>query len=206
MRRAAENVTLAHENKCNAGAVTAVDIPTELKSFAEPLLLPGESLRDFKFMRNMIVEEVRPESFVEWLWTFDLVELSWEITRYRRLKVRVLDAHRAAAVEALLVLVDGEGMPAEAIPMVHTQARRARADWRADPKAAAEIGARLERGGLNQDSINTEAFVQAHELFLMLDQLMHSAQTRRMTLLREIGIRRQFAKRARRTVDLLERD
>jgi hypothetical protein len=40
----------------------------------------------------------------------------------------------------------------------------------------------------------------------MLDQLMHSAQTRRMTLLREIGIRRQFAKRARRTVDLLERD
>jgi hypothetical protein len=206
MGQAVDDLVLARESSSGASAVTAADIPIELKSFAEPLLLPGESLREFKLIRNMIVAEVRPESVIEWLWTFDLVELSWEIIRYRRLKIRVIEAKRAPAVEALLVLVDGEGMPAEAIPMVHTQARRARADWRADPKAAAEIGARLERGGLDQDSINTEAFVQAHELFLMLDQLMHSAQTRRMTLLREIGIRRESARRARRTVDLLERD
>jgi hypothetical protein len=34
----------------------------------EPLLLPGESLRDFEFMRNMIINEVRPENLVERLW------------------------------------------------------------------------------------------------------------------------------------------
>jgi hypothetical protein len=55
----------------------AIAIPTGLRSFTEPLLLPGESLRDFDFMRNMIINEVRPENFIEWLWTFGLVELSY---------------------------------------------------------------------------------------------------------------------------------
>jgi hypothetical protein len=38
--------------------------------------------------------------------------------------------------------------------------------------------------------------LQARELFLMFDQLMHSAQSRRIALLREIGVRRKFARRA----------
>jgi hypothetical protein len=59
-------------------------MPVELKVLSEPLLLHGESIEDFKFTRNMIIEEVQPESFIEWLWTSDLVELSWEILRYRR--------------------------------------------------------------------------------------------------------------------------
>jgi hypothetical protein len=42
--------------------------------------------------------------------------------------------------------------------------------------AAAEIEARLERSGFDQGDISAEAFVQARELFLILDQLMHSAQ------------------------------
>jgi hypothetical protein len=46
----------------------AIAIPTGLRSFSEPLLLPGESLRDFEFMRNMIINEVRPENLVERLW------------------------------------------------------------------------------------------------------------------------------------------
>src|SRR4051812_16831880 len=36
----------------------------------------------------MIVEDIQPQTNIEWLWTLDLVELSWEILRYRRLKRR----------------------------------------------------------------------------------------------------------------------
>jgi len=72
----------------------------------------------------MMVDDIRPETNIEWLWTLDLVELSWEIQRYRRLKKRILDAHRVAAIEAILQRLDGEGMPSEAMPMVRTRARR----------------------------------------------------------------------------------
>jgi hypothetical protein len=54
--------------------------PAEFRSFAEPsLLLPGEDLRDYEVLRQMIVEDVQPQTNIEWLWTLDLVELSWEI-------------------------------------------------------------------------------------------------------------------------------
>ena len=57
--------------------------------FSEPfLLLPGEDLRDFEAIRQMMVDEIQPQTNIEWLWTLDLVELSWEILRYRRLKKR----------------------------------------------------------------------------------------------------------------------
>ena len=135
-----------------------------------------------------------PRGFIEWLWTFDLVELSWEILRYRRFKMRLLDAYRATAIESLLLLLDGGGLPDEAAPMVRVHVRKARTDRRNDPKAAAEIEARLARSGFDQSDISTEAFMQARELFLMLDQLMHSAQNRRNSLLREIGVRPRFAK------------
>jgi hypothetical protein len=111
-----------------------------------------------------------------------------------------LDAHRVTAIEAILQRLDGEGMPAEAMPMVRTRARRAAAEWRDDREAAVEIEARLDRGGFDAIDINAEVFVQARELFEMFDQLIQLAQNRRIGLLREISIRREFATRVRRVI------
>jgi len=163
-------------------------------------LLPGESLHDFEAIRQMMVDDIRPETNIEWLWTLDLVELSWEILRYRRLKKRILDAHRVAAIAAILQRVDGEGMPAEAKPMVRTHARRAAAEWRDDREAAIEIEARLDRCGFDAIDINAEVFVQARELFDMFDQLMIAAQRLSVGLLREISIRHEIVGRVRRVI------
>jgi hypothetical protein len=112
---------------------------------------------------------------MEWLWTFDLVELSREILRYRRLKIRILAVDRAAAIEAIVLRADGEGLPIEAMPMVRQHARRAAADWRTDPQAAVDIEAHLDRSGFDQIDINAQAIAQAQELFQMFDQFMQSA-------------------------------
>jgi hypothetical protein len=149
----------------------------------------------------MMIDEVRPESCMEWLWTLDLVELSWEILRYRRLKMRIIALDRVAAIEAIVLRVDGEGVPPiEAVPMVRQYARRAAADWRADPQAAVDIEAHLKRNGFDQTDINAQAIAQVRELFLLFDDLMQSAQSRRVALLREICVRREFARRARAAV------
>ena len=60
----------------------------------------------------MRVDDVEPETSIEWLWTLDLIELSWEILRYRRLR-ETLDVHRVTAIEAILQRLDGEGTPAK---------------------------------------------------------------------------------------------
>ena len=173
----------------------SLTVPAELIPFSEPsFLLPGASPQDFEAIRQMMVDEIQPVTNMEWLWTLDLVELSWEILRYRRLKKRILDVHRVAAIEA------GEGMPSAAMPMVLTRARRAAAEWRDDREAAVEIEARLDRCGFDAIDINAEVFVQARELFDMFDQLMIAAQRRRIGLLREISIRHEFVRRVRRVV------
>jgi hypothetical protein len=43
-------------------------------------------------------------------------------------------------------------------------------------------------------------FVQARELFAMFDQLMQSAQSRRIGLMREISVRREFSIRLQRVI------
>ena len=57
----------------------------------------------------MIIEDISPKTNLEWLWTLDLAELSWDILRYRRLKERILQAYRANAIAAILQRVRWRG-------------------------------------------------------------------------------------------------
>jgi hypothetical protein len=84
--------------------------------------------------------------------------------------------------------------------MVKLKARREAAEWRDDPKVARDIETRLLRNAYDDIAINAEVFVQARESFDMFDQLIQKAQSRRIALLREISIRREFARRVRRVI------
>jgi hypothetical protein len=162
-----------------------------------PALLPGEHLEDYEALRRMIVGEVAPQSGIEWLWTLDLVELSWDIQRYRALRFKVLEMYRQNAVESSLRRVDSAGIPAYAQDDADRQIKRNALQWRNDQAAATEIEARLASLGFDARAIDLEVVVQAKEIFVMFDALMHSAQNRRIFLLREINARRSIAKRVR---------
>jgi hypothetical protein len=177
-------------------------IPAELEGFThEPCLLPGESRREFETVRWMIIDNVRPKTCIEWLWTLDLVELSWEILRYRCLKKKILEGFRMAAVESLLQRVDGSGLPAEATGSMKAYARRNALQWREDQRAAIEIEARLKQSGFDAAALNAEVYLQARDQLEMFDLLMQRAQQRRVIILREVSIRREFAIRAKRISD-----
>jgi hypothetical protein len=173
-------------------------MPSELNAFLEPSpVLPDEDLKDYEFIKQMMIDDVSPQTNMEWLWTLDLVELSWEIIRYRRLKQKVLEVYREAAIQSVLQRLDGAGMPAGAADNVHMQTKRNAEQWRSDRGAADEIEARLARHGFDLTSITAEVFVQARDVFDMFDGLMQSAQSRRLMLLREINIRREITKRVK---------
>lgn len=171
--------------------VRGLSVPAELEMFEEPsCLLPGESRREFDMIRQMIIEDIGPRTNIEWLWTLDLVELSWEILRYRRLKVKTLQVHRGNAIASLLQRLDGAGMPLHMRSMVRSRCERAANEWSEDREIASEIEMRLERNGFDSLAINAEVFARAQLAFGLFDQLMQSAQHRRITLLREIVARR----------------
>jgi hypothetical protein len=162
-----------------------------------PALLPGERLEDYETLRRMIIGEVAPQSGIEWLWTTDLVELSWDIQRYRALRFKVLEMYRQNAIESALRRVDCAGIPTSAQDDAQRQIRRNAVQWRDDRAAATEIEARLTSLGFDARALDLEVVVQAKEIFVMFDTLMHSAQNRRIFLLREINARRSIAKRVR---------
>ena len=183
----------AHDRDQTFNAPT---IPVELRALSEPsFLLPGENRWEFEMIQKMMIEEVRPESNIEWLWTLDLIELSWEILRYRRLKQRVLTQYRHAAIKAILLRLDGAGIPAGDVQYLELQVGRSVAEWRDNPQAADEIDARLRGHGFDDSAVNAELFCQARGVFGMFDDLMHAAQNRRMVLLREITSRRELSQR-----------
>ena len=171
-------------------------LPAELRVREDSLsILPGENRREFELVRRMVIQDIEPTTPVEWLCILDLVEMSWEILRYRRLKQEVLERFRRDAIASSLRRIDGAGIPAECRGLVEKYCQDSAAEWSVDQAAATEIEARLRRSGIDQAGLNVEVFLVAREVFSLFDQLMQSAQDRRSALLREIAVRREFERR-----------
>jgi hypothetical protein len=95
-------------------------IPAQFRSLLKPpRLSPGESQTDYATVRQMMVDEVAPQSSIEWLWTIDLIELSWDVFRYRSLREKVLEVHREA------VPTPGSIRPFGSIRAIASQASKA---------------------------------------------------------------------------------
>ena len=168
-----------------------VPLPTIFDRVVQPaFLMPGESLSDYQTIRDMMIEEIAPQSGIEWLWTADLIELSWDIVRYRTLRQKMLEVRRRDAIEAMLQRLDLPGIPPAFAQSARNRTRLNAEQWRTDPTANTEIENRLSAQGMDEGSVNAEVMIQSRELFMMFDSLMQSAQSRRVLLLREINRRR----------------
>jgi hypothetical protein len=168
-----------------------IAVPAIFDRVVEPtFLMPGESLDDYKAIRDMILQEIAPQSGIEWLWAADLVELSWDIVRYRSLRQKMLKIRRQDAIAAMLQRLDLPGIPHAFRQSARDQTNLNAEQWRTDPIANAEIEARLATQDIDEGSVNAEVLIQCRELFVLFDSLMQSAQNRRILLLREINRRR----------------
>jgi hypothetical protein len=183
-------VTVCDDQTPSSGALD-VAVPPIFDRVVQPaFLMPGESLSDYEAIRDMIIKEIAPQSGIEWLWAADLIELSWDIVRYRALRQKMLKIRRQDAIDAMLQRLDLPGIPYPFRQSARDQTRLNAEQWRTDPIANAEIENRLTAQGIDEGSVNAEVLIQSRELFIMFDGLMQSAQTRRILLLREINRRR----------------
>jgi hypothetical protein len=77
--------------------------PAELNLFGEPLVLEGENAASRDELLGRICAAVKPADVIEEMFIADVVELEWEILRWRRLKLNLIRAHALEALEHFLL-------------------------------------------------------------------------------------------------------
>jgi hypothetical protein len=122
----------AYDNQALSPHGLDVAVPAIFHRVVQPaFLLPGEGLNGYEAIRDMIVQEIAPQSGIEWLWTADLVELSWEIIRYRALRQKMLEVCRRDAIDAMLQRLDLPGIPNEFRQSAREQTKPNAEQWHA---------------------------------------------------------------------------
>ncbi|WP_235977337.1 hypothetical protein [Bradyrhizobium archetypum] len=148
--------------------LTKSDLPAEFESLSPPPLLL-HSLEKYNLMRQAIFADLAPSSVIEWLLAIDVVELSWEIQRYRVLRHKLLDHYREKAIEQTLRRIDLAELPPEMEDAAHDYIRRNARIWRVDPTAAREMDGHLATYRYDSNAINTQVYLQARDVFLAFE-------------------------------------
>ena len=179
--------------------VKGAEVPNEIVSFVRDsvLVLPGETEEEFLEMMSMMVIDIDPEKNIEWLCVIDLASLWWEIQRYRDWKIAIIYANRAAALADALYKSDSNYLLLGPQPAIQAQAKADAEKWHSDPGRRYELNVRLKEHGYNAQGINAHAFIEGLLPLATIERFLASARSQVNVLLREINVRREFARRAR---------
>ena len=84
---------------------SAVDALDRVIAIAPAPLLPGEREADYVAIARRIIAASRPKDAIEEILIRDVIDLSWEVLRLRRVKAGILRASMGAGVEQALAAV-----------------------------------------------------------------------------------------------------
>ena len=154
---------------------------SSLDDFLGPApLLEGEDKADYIGLLDEVRGQVMPKDAIERIYIRDIVDLTWELMRSRRMKVALL--HKGQ-VRAIYQLASSENWP------------RLDSDAKSSVRAAVKMSFAegmklLAKYGVTLQDINAHAFAAERETLLRLDQNMMQIEIRRNFALREIERRR----------------
>ena len=175
------------------------EIPDEVLPLvlAHPRLLPGETRDEFYLMLELMFSTILPDTELEWLTTIDLAWLQWEIQQYRRWKNAIIMSNRTAAVETALRKTHKGAAMSGAMTMIRAESKMHAQEMSINPNAHPDVRAKLESHGYDTDAINAAAFVHSIVPLTTIEKFLSSARHQVMMTLREVGLRREFERRAR---------
>jgi hypothetical protein len=149
-------------------------------------LLPGEQEPEYANLVARIVAVAQPSDAIEDLLTRDVIDLTWEIFRLRRVKPGILKASINTGVERVL---DDLGYGPE-ISFDYTE--KLAKKWAAGDKTARkEVQAALDKAGLTTDEVTPKTLESKLDSFERLDRMLARAEARRNNALREIDRHRE---------------
>jgi hypothetical protein len=162
-----------------------------------PPLIEGESAADYDALLARIANALQPADVLEEIWIRDVVDLSWEVFRLRRLKAQLMaaNAHQGMA-ELLKPLFANE-----------TEAREVAKKWAArDDDAMHRVARAMEKAGFTMEQVAAQTFDTNLFGLERIDRLLVSAEARRAAALQELDRHRaNFALRLRGALRAIER-
>jgi hypothetical protein len=150
----ATEASVSGSSRLNASrAITAHDA-AELSFFGAPPLIPGERADDYERLLAAVTDQIKPADIMETIWTREVVDLQWEIIRYRRIKADLITHHydgfessRNNELDGLIAIVVSHNITTlERIDhMIMTMEARRNAAYREVERHRIGLGERLRR-------------------------------------------------------------
>ena len=136
-------VSRSKSNKAKPPAALPSPSVTDLSFLGSPPLIPGEAASDYEQLLTAVINVMKPVDFLEMMWTRDIVDLQWDIIRFRRIKADVITYYHGNNIaEAISYKID----VLERIDhMVMTMEARRNAAYREAERYRIGLGERLRR-------------------------------------------------------------
>lgn len=149
-------------------------------------LLEGEDRVAYTGLLEEVRRQTLPKDVIEQIYVRDIVDLTWELMRARKIKVALLHKGQVRAVQQLASSGNWQGLDYEAQRLVSSALKKRFSD-------AVTV---LNKLGITLQDINAQAFALERETLQLIDQNMIQVEARRNFALREIERRRaSFGKR-----------
>jgi hypothetical protein len=163
--------------------------------FGPPPLFEGEDAKAYDELLTRISTVVKPADILEDIWVRDLVDLTWDVFRLRRLKANVMAANAYKGLSEILA------------PLVGCSHAETLAEaWAARKSDVAdEIDKALASAGLSMDAVMAQTLSLKLDDIERIEHMTAIAEARRNTTLREIDRHREtLGQKLRRAVPQLE--
>ena len=164
-------------------------------------LLSTESRNEFEKLRDDVCAEIQPDGWIEQMFVDDVIALTWEILRVRRLKAGLINGALCTALEKLLNQI----LPRENFE-THLDRDRAATElarqWFTSDAVKATVAELLATYQLDLTTIEAQAYRQCAEELERLDRMLMMLTARRDKAFQGLATYRQgMAKLLRRRTD-----
>ena len=159
--------------------------------FGPPPLYEGESVEDYNLLYGRLRAAVSPEDIIDEILVRDIMDLSWETLRLRRLKAKLMDVEAGKRLRQNIYRMLGQ--PTDRAQLLQK--------WeKGEAVAKKRISDVLNKGGFDHETNEVQSFSARLDDFERIDRLIAHSEVRRNNALREIDRHRDSVARRLREV------
>jgi hypothetical protein len=165
--------------------------------FGPAPILPEEDSAAYDGLLESVVADTKPTGAIDEIYVRDIIDLTWEILRGRRIKTDLIAQAAAAVLQAKLSRIlsttpDVTDVLGDLVPPLMSVQKLVQKWLRKDPAAVKRINKLLIKGNTTMAAIIAEATLAKLDVLERIDQLITTAEARRNLALRELD-RHRFA-------------
>lgn len=158
----------------------------------DPPILPSECKTEFMLFFHSFEDGNRyghrPKTDIEFFYLSRAVTAAWELLRYERIKVALIDSERRAAVELLHRKLLNISAQAKTLSEVKKRAREETRLYFTNSDYRKQFAARLEQAGMSTRAIDAAAYAGSLPSISTVDRLIRSAERRLSDSLKKLEL------------------